>query len=217
MNKSYTKFVSDLIVTQEIGKPIYLNELGNSVAGTYNISSEKAVGAVSVACKRIMDRHLIPELRFYQKGIFYLTSLTPFGETGIDKEQLIEDKYLKDNTGYETGLLALHRLGLTTQLPNKRVLATNNAGNSVRTDKKLGVIVRQPKVKVNAENKLYLKILDVLDILDEAPVDADDPYSIIREYIDRFGLEYRILLAFANNYYNRKTILQLARVAGGEI
>lgn len=36
---------------------------------TYNIPLKKAAGAVSVACKRIMDGKMIPELRFYQKGI----------------------------------------------------------------------------------------------------------------------------------------------------
>ena len=58
-------------------------------------SSSWPAGAVSVACKRIMDGTMIPELRFYQKGIYYRVAVTPFGETGIDKEQLIEDKFLQ--------------------------------------------------------------------------------------------------------------------------
>ncbi len=162
-----------------------------------------------------MDGNIIPELRFYQKGIYYRITITPFGETGIDKEQLIEDKYLKNDNGYETGLVVLHRLGLTTQMPNERILATNKAGDCARMDKKLGVVVRPPKVEINADNKEYLKMLDVLDILDNAPVDAEHPYKMIGEYIDRLGLEYVRLLALANNYYNRNTILQLAHVAGG--
>ena len=58
-------------------------------------------------------------------------------------------------------------------------------------------------------------MLDVLEVLDNAPVDAECPYKIIGEYIERLGLEYVRLLALANNYYNRNTILQLAHVAGG--
>lgn len=176
---------------------------------------KKAAGAVSVACKRIMDGKIIPELRFYQKGIYYRVTITPFGETGIDKEQLIKDKYLKNDNGYETGLIVLHRLGLTTQMPNERILASNRAGDCARIDKKLGIVVRPPKVEINADNKQYLKILDVLEILDKAPVDAEHPYKIIGAYIERLGLEYVRLLALANNYYNRNTILQLAHVAGG--
>ena len=108
-----------------------------------------------------------------------------------------------------------YRLGLTTQMPNERILASNRAGDCARIDKKLGIVVRPPKVEINADNKQYLKILDVLDILDKAPVDAEHPYKIIGAYIERLGLEYVRLLALANNYYNRNTILQLAHVAGG--
>lgn len=217
MNKSYIEFVCELMAKQETGKPIYANAISSCVAEAYNIPLKKAAGAVSVACKRIMDGKMLPELRFYQKGIYYRAALTPFGETGIDIEQLIEDKYLKNNNGYETGLVVLHRLGLTTQIPNERILATNKAGDCARMDKKLGVVVRPPKVEINADNKQYLKMLDVLDILDDAPVDAEHPYKIIGEYIERLGLEYARLLAFANNYYNRNTILQLAHVAGGRL
>ena len=217
MNKPYIEFIYELMTGHETGKPIYVNEMSIRVADEYNIPLKKASGAVSVACKRIMDGHLIPELRFYQKGIYYRMTSTPFGETGIDKEQLIEDKYLKNHIGYETGLVVLHRLGLTTQIPNERILATNRAGACARMDKKLGVIIRPPKVEINAENKQYLKILDMLDILDHAPVDADDPYNIIGEYIEQLGLEYVRLLAFANNYYNRNTVIQLAHVAGGRL
>ncbi len=178
---------------------------------------KKAAGAVSVACKRIMDRGLIPELRIYQKGIYYRAAMTPFGEMGIDKEQLIVDKYLSNDMGYETGLLVLHRMGLTSQLPKERVLASNRASDCARHDQKLDVIVCPPKVEINAGNKQYLKLLDVLDILDEAPVDADNPYTIIGEYIEKLQLEYHKLLALADNYYNRNTIIQLAHVAGGRL
>ena len=122
---------------------------------------------------------------------------------------------MKNDNGYETGLIVLHRLGLTTQMPNERILASNRAGDCARIDKKLGIVVRPPKVEINADNKQYLKILDVLDILDKAPVDAEHPYKIIGAHIERLGLEYVRLLALANNYYNRNTILQLAHVAGG--
>lgn len=217
MNKTYIEFVRELMTNQEAGKPIYAHEVSSCVAEAYDIPLNKAVAAVSVACKRIMDGKMIPDLRFYQKGIYYLVTATPFGETDIDKEQLIVDKYLKNDNGYETGLVVLQKLGLTTQIPNERVIATNKAGDCARMDKKLGVVVRPPKVEINAGNKQYLKMLDVLNILDNAPVDAEHPYKIIGEYIERLGLEYVKLLALANNYYNRNTILQLAHVAGGRL
>ena len=215
MEKPYMDFVCEVMNRQEIGKPIYISRISEYVVETYQIPQKKAAGAVSVACKRIMDGGLIPELRFYQKGIYYRAAVTPFGETGIDKEQLIADKYLVNDTGYETGLSVLHRMGLTSQMPRERVLASNRASDCARLDARLGVVVRPPKVEINAGNKQYLKLLDVLDILADAPVDVENPYAVIGEYIERLELEYRKLLALANNYYNRNTVIQLAHVAGG--
>ena len=63
-----------------------------------------------------MDGAVLPELRCYQKGIYYRTSVTPFGEVGINKEKLIADKYLLPNIGYETGFTVMHQLGLTLSL-----------------------------------------------------------------------------------------------------
>lgn len=214
MEKPYVDFVCEVMTRQEIGKPIYISRISEYMVETYQIPQKKAAGAVSVACKRIMDSGLIPELRFYQKGIYYRATVTPFGETGIDKEQLIADKYLVNDTGYETGLSVLHRMGLTSQMPRERVLASNRASDCARLDARLGVVVRPPKVEINAGNKQYLKLLDVLDILADAPVDAENSYAIIGEYIERLELEYRKLLALANNYYNRNTVIQLANVAG---
>ena len=215
MSKTYISFVQELILKKEIRKPIYVRELRKIVSFEYNLPIEKATAAVSVALKRIMDSNMIPELKFYQKGIYYRTVSTPFGNVGIDKEQLIQDKYLYDDNGYESGFDFLYKLGLSTQIPNKRVLITNKAGDCARIDKKLNVVVRPPKIEINKENKQYLKVLDVLDIFENAPIDVEEPYGVIRSYISQLGLEYSKLLAMANNYYNKNTILQLGKVAGG--
>ncbi len=216
MNKTYIDFISEQILIYEIGKPIYVRDLSEGIANEYHISKQKASGAVSVAIKRIMEGRIIPDLRFYQKGIYYRVTMTPFGETVIDREQLIKDKYLINDSGYETGISALHKLGLTSLLPNKRVIASNQAGDCARIDHKLDVVVRPPKTAINSENKIYLKILDMLDEISNTSIDADDPYGIIGNYINQLGLAYDKLLALADNYYNRNTIINLAHVAGGQ-
>ena len=215
MNKTYISFIQGIILEKDIRKPIYVSELSRCVSKEYDLTLEKATAAVSVALKRIMDANAIPELRFYQKGIYYRSVSTPFGDVGIDKEQLIQDKYLYDDNGYEGGLNLLNKLGLTTQIPNKRVLVTNKASDCARTDKKLNVVVRPPKTEINKENKQYLKVLDALDTFKDAPIDVEEPYGVVRNYISQLGLEYSKLLAMANNYYNKNTILQLGKVAGG--
>lgn len=212
MNKTYISFIQDLILEKEIRKPIYISYLINCVTKEYDLTLEKATAAVSVALKRIMDANAIPELRFYKKGIYYRSVSTPFGDVGIDKEQLIKDKYLYDDNGYEGGLNLLNKLGLTTQMPNKRVLVTNKADNHFDADKELDVVVHSQKTVINKENKRYLMVLDILEQINDAPIDIEDPYRLIRDYINQLGLDYSKLFVLANNYYDKDTVTQLENI-----
>ena len=212
MNKIYISFIQDLILEKEIRKPIYISYLINCVTKEYDLTLEKATAAVSVALKRIMDANAIPELRFYKKGIYYRSVSTPFGDVGIDKEQLIKDKYLYDDNGYEGGLNLLNKLGLTTQMSNKRVLVTNKADNHFDADKELDVVVHSPKTVINKENKRYLMVLDILEQINDAPIDIEDPYRLIRDYINQLGLDYSKLFVLVNNYYDKDTVTQLENI-----
>ena len=215
---TYIEYICDTIKRQANRVPIYTKHIAENVAEDYNLSEKEAAAAVSVAIKRIIDNHIIPELRFYQKGIYYKTAITPFGEAGIKKEMLIADKYILPDIGYETGLSVMNQMGLTTQMPNKRVIVTNVAKECVRTDKRLDIMIKPPKTPVTAENKYYLQTLDVLEMMDKAPIDEQQPYTLIADHIEKRNLRYDKLLALADVYYNQKTILQLAHIAsaGGE-
>jgi len=210
---TYTEYVQNYLEQQGQGAPIYTDEIADAVAADYGIDKKKAAAATAVAVKRIMDKGDLPDLRCYQKGIYYRTVVTPFGEMGISREKLIANKYLLPDNGYETGLRLLHHMGLTTQMPTEHLLATNAAKDCVRYDSKLGVSICPPKAPVNAENKAYLQTLDALDLLDKAPVDAQNPYTILADHIRQNGLQYETLLYYADRYYNRKTIIRLAHTA----
>lgn len=211
---TYIQYIREFLTQKPHGMPIYTSEIANMLADKFNLEEKDAAAATAVAIKRIMDAGTVQNLRFYQNGIYFRTIATPFGERGIDKEQLIADKYLLPDKGYETGLGLLHLMGLTTQIPRERVIATNMARECLRTDKKLGVKIRPPKTEINAENKAYLQTLDVLELLDKAPVDVEQPYALIANHIRKCELEYEKLLSIADYHYNRNTILQLARTAG---
>lgn len=217
---TYIEYVCNAINNTDSRVPIYTKQIAETAAKHYAITVKEAASAISVALKRIMDNGTIPELRFYQKGVYYKTVVTPFGEAGIKKDRIIADKYILPNIGYETGLSVMHKMGLTTQMPNKRVIVTNVAKDCVRTDKKLDIMIKPPKTKVNAENKYYLQTLDVLEMMDKAPIDEQEPYIIIANHIEKQNLRYDKLLALADVYYNQKTILHLAHIAsagGGRI
>lgn len=210
---TYIEFVINCLKKGTPCKPIYTAEIAKEFAREYDIDMKKARAAVAVAIKRIMNGKLFENLRFYQKGIYYITVKTPFGETGIDKEVLIRDKYLLPDIGYESGHSVLHKLGLTTQIPIKRVIVTNKAKDCIREDKNLNVFIRPPKEKLTAQNKRYFQLLDTINLMDKAPIDAEDPYGILAEYLEKFNIQYRQLLAFANKYYGTKDIIKIADIA----
>ena len=79
-------------------------------------------------------------------------------------------------------------------------------------------MIRPPKVAVTAGNKAYLQILDVLDMMERTPVDEEQPYSVVAKHIRERKLQYDVLLALADHYYNQNTVLRLAHTASaGEI
>ena len=209
-----TAFIQEYLKMKNQGDPIYTEEIAEALADARGLGKKQAAAAVAVAMKRMIDGGKLPDLRCYQKGIYYRTVDTPFGEMGINKEKLIANKYLLPDKGYETGLRLLHHMGLTTQMPTERLLATNAARDYVRYDEKLGVSICPPKAPVSAENKNYLQTLDALELLDRAPVDAQNPYAILADHIRDRGLQYETLLYYADKYYNRKTIIRLAHTAG---
>lgn len=218
MKQTYIDFISTILKANKIGMPIYVNKMANMLAKKYNLKYRNALTATAVAVKRIMDNNLIPNLRFYRKGIYYLTKETAFGETQINKQQLIEDKYLENDCGYETDYNLLYKMGLTTQIPKNKIIATNAVKDCTREDKKLGVIVRPSKIKITAKNKEYLKILDVLNLLNKIDIDKISAYKIITNYIKKYKLYYGNLIAMADKYYNKNTVLELAHtISAGEI
>lgn len=217
MRVSYMEFACNIIRNTEIGVPIYTKEIARDIAEEYDINQDEADMRTADVIRDILHSRIVPEFRVYEKGIYYRTTNTPFGELRINQEQLIADKYLLPDIGYETGLAILHKIGLTTQMPRERIFATNVAKNRIKRDIKLGIVIKPPKTEVTAENKAYLQLLDVLDIMEKAPVDTEQPYTILAEYIRDSELKYGILLALAEKYYGKKTILRLARVASAGI
>lgn len=207
------EFIFDYISDTKTGVPIYISEMAVKLAEKDCMDEKKAGAAVSVAMKRIIDQGLYPRLRSYQKGIYYLTEKTPFGETGINKELLIQHKYLSPDIGYETGYGAMHHFGLTSQMPAERVLVTNKAKECQRFDEALGVYVRPPKVEVTKKNKDYLQVLDILELMEKAPVDNSNPYGQLADILIRQNLKYSVLLALAEGYYPQNIIFQIAHTA----
>ncbi len=210
---TYTDFIRGQLQKYAPGQPIYASLLAREMEKHFGISEKKAGAAVAVTVSRIMANRDDQKLRTFQKGIYYLTEETPFGVIDIDKDQLIFEKYLFSSHGYESGLGFLNRLGLTTQMPKTRDVVTNHATDGTRWDEKLGVRIHPAKTPVTPENKPYLQILDAMEIMKKAPVDAENPYRIFARFIDENALNYQTLLSLAGSYYSQTTLKILAKTA----
>lgn len=210
---TYADFICKQLDDIEAGMPIYTANMAKKLSIEYGLDQKESAAATAVVFKRIMDDNIVPALRFYQRGIYYLTVMTAFGEVPINKDQLIADKYLLPHNGYETGHVILHRFGLTSQIPRERCFVSNRATDCTRMDKKLDVLIRPPKTQITQENKAYLQFLDALDLLDKAPIDAEHPYAILASYVQKAELDYMLLLSLAYKFYSKKTIMQLAHTA----
>lgn len=211
---TYTDFVEEYIEKRDYGEPIYTEDMVPAMATAFQMEGRKAGAALSVALKRVIDNGKIPELRRYQKGIYYRTQDSIFGEIGIDTGKIIDRKYIMPDKGYETGAGMFHRMGLTTHVPNMRYIATNLAHGCIKYDKELDVSICPPKTKVTGDNREYLRVLDILNQMDNVPCDADNPYDIIGNYIGCQKLSYEKLMAYADRFYNQRTLIRLGHVAG---
>ena len=83
--------------------------------------------ARNVAFNRLYKEKVI---KIFEKGIYYKPKKTLFGELGIDKNQLINKRYLNQGNhvmGYLTGPVLWNIWNITTQVPNRTWIANNAA------------------------------------------------------------------------------------------
>lgn len=216
---SYTDFFTEIIKEYEAGEPIYITDLTDRFIKEYfwekrDIPDKnKAARLVSMAIQRVFKNHLVPELRFYKKGIWYKTKETVFGEVEIDNYKILKRKYLDNYNGYVTGYEALRRLGITTQMPREVVIATNAAKKNKKRDDVLQVIISPPKTKITPKNINYLQLLDIIEIMHTSIITCENPYQLVADVIKKFQLKYEVLMRLASKYYNKKTVLETAKVA----
>ncbi len=212
---SYMKcvdYIKKEIEKYNYGDPIYISQLTEQFSRDFMIDSEQAQKKISVIFARLRKNENL-KLRFYRKGIYYKTKDTVFGEIGIKKSILIENKYLINNSGYISGLSFLNMIGLSTQIPAKFSITSNRIKNSVRYDDTLDVYVYSPKITINSENIKYLQLLDCISILEKSPVDVENPHKIIMDYVVLNDLDFKKMLGYAYLCYGQNVVNTLAKIA----
>lgn len=214
--EGYTQYIRQEVIKYQPGLPIMTDDIINKLAQNFGLQREKARVTVNVCMDRLADNK-DTNLRRYQKGIYYITKVTAFGELGIDQTKLAYQKYLAKNNGYETGPALLNKIGLTTQMAREICIATNNAAKRPVNDARLAIRIQPARTRVTGKNLKYLQFLDILELLDRAPVDAPEPKKVLLDFRKANNLDYGQLLAVAMRAkYNKRVIQHIAELAGGD-
>lgn len=166
---------------------------------------------INVIINRMCKNNILKQ--FY-KGIYYKPVKNIFGEMPLDKNKVIIKKYIKDEhgniKGYITGAKLFNQLGLTTQVPNIINIVTNECKNyNEYKNEKLGVIIRQPKIKIDNDNYKYLQLFDIINNKDQINIEVDNEDEIMYNFIEENKLDFEKIIKYARETKNKKILEKL--------
>lgn len=205
-NIGYNEILLRYLDGQKTDQPILTSDVARYVAAETGLPVANVKKAVNVNMARLEKSGRIARI---EKGIYCHRVKTAFGYYTPNKENLFCRQLLYDGDeviGYETGLSLLNRLGLVSQMPKRRCVATNRYGKRVPNN--IQIEIRKPAVKIDHTNYRYLQLLDAIRESENAPVDAERPEALIRETAEQLQLDLKLLILTARKYYHSKTLLR---------
>lgn len=139
----------------------------------------------------------------FERGIYYIPVNTPFGKSVLNPNKVIERKYIMDKgiaNGFYSGLTALNKFGLTTQMPNTIEICTNNETTKLRNIKvnNQSVVLRRSRVKITNDNIGVIRFLDLMNTVPYGFFD-EKRKSVIKNWV-------------ADNKITRSSVLEYAPV-----
>jgi hypothetical protein len=203
---SYREILLQYINEQEPEQPIFTGQVTKYAAARLGLAEGDVKKAVNVNMARLEKSGHIARVT---KGVYCRKIKTAFGYYTPDKEVLFCRQLIHDENGiigYETGLSALNKIGLVSQMPNHRCIATNH--HTKRVPMEFQIEIRKPTTIVNDANYRYLQLLDVIRDMDHAPVDTTNPAAVVKGTARELKLNTDMLILFARKYYNQKTLLR---------
>ena len=204
--KSYREILTRYIQEHKVEDAIVTDQVVQYAAGELGKDAAVVKKAVNVAMARLEKDGYVIRLA---KGVYCKKVKTAFGFYVPNKDDLFCRQLLQDKDkiiGYETGLSALNRFGLVSQMPKKICIASNLYQK--RVPEGIQVEVRKPPIAVNSDNYRYLQILDTIRDLDRAPVDAAHPVDILKNAVKALTLDTDTLILLARKHYSNKILIR---------
>lgn len=220
MELKYRNYVMDYIEKCEENQPIYLEDIKNYVLKNvkkYNVEedTEKVCNSINVIVNRLNKENFI---KTFTKGIYYKPIVNVFGEMPLDKNRIIEEKYLIDQKGNVNGYIAgeklYNELGLTTQIPKITTIVTNNCNNKYDyTVEYLNIIIKKSIVEINKFNYKYLQFIDVLSNIEKINIEIKNYEKVLYEFIKKNKLDFEKILKYIRETNNKKCLDILLKIA----
>lgn len=159
--------------------------------------------AINQHMKRLCEEK---KLEKYEPGVYYIPKKSRLnGSVGINADMVARYKYIERNgrvQGFYSGNFFANQLGISTQVPNKVEIVSNNIAASIREIPigKRTFIVRRSHIPVNENNVFILQMLELLKNLD---VYLDDDYENAREKFKKYIDTHEITRADVDQYIRK--------------
>ena len=149
----------------------------------------------------------IGQLIRYERGIYYIPQITPFGNSVLNPNKVIERKYLNENgerIGFYTGITAFQRIGLSTQMSNVPEIQTNNENSKLRRVKvgSQEVILRKARVKIKNQNSSVLQFLEMMNSAAAGYFD-EERKEILRDWMQKMNITRQLVTEYAPFFPDR--------------
>lgn len=206
------KFIDEI----KENEPIFIEDINDYVCEVYKKSDViKIKKNINVIMNRLNNEK---KIKTFYKGIYYKPQKNIFGEMPLDKDKVIRKKYLEDKKGnikgYISGAKLFNKLGLTTQVPNITEIVTNEAtGINKYNNKKLNIIIKTPKIKLNNQNYLYLQLIEIIANKEKINIENKNYYEIIMKFIKENNLDFEKIIKYSRETKNKKVMDVLYEIA----
>ncbi len=208
---NYNNIIINYIDNCPFDEPIFIEDIKKFIQEKLDnqMNFDHILKTIYVYINRLVKKGSLVQ---FLKGIYYKPLKGTFGNKKLNIDKVITKKYLLDEfgiKGYYTGAFLFNKLGLTTQIPKDIVIMTNECPNNEYKNKKLGVVIRKPKIKINEDNYKYLQLFDILNNKDNINIEVDNEKEIIYKFIKDNELDIEKIFEFASFTNNKKAIERL--------
>lgn len=195
MKGSEDVILSYLEQNYEPGVPIFTSDI--QISGLSEVNKRQQI-------KKLVDCGKI--LRF-ENGIYYFPKKSRIkGGVGLSADLVAQYKYIERNgkrIGFYSGHTLANYMGISTQVPSKKEIVSNNMSAIVREVEigEFSYVIRRPVIQVTKEN---IKVLQLLELLKDLNMYADNEPELVKNqlivYIKRNNIQRNMIDRYIEEY-----------------